>query len=131
MTGHLITTAAVPAQCPRCHADVITGHAEGVPAVCDPTHYDPRGESIARLLGRATYDLTTAANRTELVYRDQFRLGIHNWPVLVQHKCSADRQLSHIADPAEQWREKKKPKQRPPNTAPQLPFEPANDLPPF
>jgi hypothetical protein len=82
---HFETTRVHIHACAHCHATVIYGLAEGIPARVDPHPVDAHVELRALTAGRGTYTLT----RTGLVHRDACRRRDPALaaPVLAEHDC--------------------------------------------
>jgi hypothetical protein len=90
-----VTTAAEPQPCPRCHALVLDGWAEGLHARVDAAALNRTGELAMILAGRDTYVLT----RGGLVLRTEYRVIHPTGPVLAQHVCGRAVAVEHRAPP--------------------------------
>lgn len=95
MSDFLVTTPVKGALCPRCHAVILTGLAEGLHTRVDLTPLNRAGEIHALLAGRWTYTLT----RSGLVHRDATRIAgtaLHG-PTLPAHHCGQPTTPEHLA----------------------------------
>lgn len=90
-----VTRRARPGRCPDCNTWILTGldHDRiAATATADPQPLNPTGEAIARLTGRATYDLTDKPRLT-LDNRESWTIAAHppspSRYVVAQHRCHA------------------------------------------
>lgn len=83
--AYLVTTPPVVRTCPRCQRPTLTGLAEGLRAIADPTALDRPQQIQAALLGLQLYWIT----RTGLVHVDQSRARAnHRHPTAPEHRCT-------------------------------------------
>ena len=121
MARHMITTSIRLRPCPQCGAPTLVGLDEGMPTAVELAVVSPIEELNALIAGLASYDLVTVAGRTELVYRDTFRMNHREFPVAISHP---HRPVAFIPDPADAWKKGK-------GTAPPKAGKPLPDTPPF
>ena len=91
-----IARAARYQRCVDCRRAVLTGldaDRAALPAECDPTEIDTRGELVALALGLRTYTLTRATNSSgktawNLDRRDQWQIRAgQRTAIVAQHRC--------------------------------------------
>lgn len=80
---HLVSSRPILATCRTCAAPVLTGYAEGVPVVVDPTPISRQAELRTVVGGRSCYALIGG----ELVFRDVHRLTRPAVLILPAHRC--------------------------------------------
>jgi hypothetical protein len=86
----MITTPAVLDTCPRCGTAVLAAHSGGVPVRADAEPLDERGELLALLDGRMTYDMYIGGlpRKPYLHLRYSWTISRpRKWKVVTDHKC--------------------------------------------